>query len=71
MLAMPEPLRPPMLNVQNDLSEMNMELLKLLFPRRPGEQPPLDPRASTPKNDEATGEAALRNLLAKTLTRLL
>jgi hypothetical protein len=52
MLAMPEPLRPPMLIVQNDLSEMNVELLKLLFPRRPGEQPPLDPRASTPKNDE-------------------
>jgi hypothetical protein len=52
MLAMPEPLRPPMLIVQHDLNEMNMELLKLLFPRRPGEQPPLDPRASTPKKDE-------------------
>jgi hypothetical protein len=52
ILAMPEPLRPPMLIVQNDLNEMNTELLKLLFPRRPGEQPPLDPRASTPKNNE-------------------
>ena len=52
MLAMPEPLRPPMQIVQNDLNEMNMELLKLLFPRRPGEQPPLDPRASTPQKRE-------------------
>ena len=52
VLAMPEPLRPPMQLVENDLREMNMELLKLLFPRRPGEQPPIDPRASTPKTDE-------------------
>ena len=52
MLAMPEPLRPPMQIVHKDLNEMNLELLKLLFPRRPGEQPPLDPRASTPKKDE-------------------
>jgi hypothetical protein len=52
ILAMPEPLRPPMQIVENDLREMNMELLKLLFPRRPGEQPPIDPRASTPKTDE-------------------
>src|SRR5262249_61587977 len=52
MLAMPEPLRPPMQIVHNDLSEMNMELLKLLFPRRPGEQPPVGQRASTPKKDE-------------------
>jgi hypothetical protein len=49
---MPEPLRPPMQAVESDLKEMNMELLKLLFPRRPGEQPPLDPGASTPKNRE-------------------
>ena len=52
MLAMPEPLRPPMQIVHDDLNHMNMELLKLLFPRRPGEQPPLDPRASTPRKDE-------------------
>jgi hypothetical protein len=52
ILAMPEPLRPPMQAVENDLKEMNMELLKLLFPRRPGEQPPLDPGASTPKKNE-------------------
>ena len=52
MLAMPEQLRPPMQIVENDLRDMNTELLKLLFPRRPGEQPPLDPRASTPKTDE-------------------
>ena len=47
ILAMPEPLRPPMQVVENDLKEMNMELLKLLFPRRPGEQPPLASGAST------------------------
>jgi hypothetical protein len=52
ILAMPEPLRPPMQIVENDLREMNMELLKLLFPRRPGERPPIDPRASTPKAEE-------------------
>lgn len=51
LLAMPEPLRPPMQIVHGDLNEMNMELLKLLFPRRPGEQPPLDPGASLPKRD--------------------
>ena len=37
ILAMPEPLRPPMELVQKDLLDMNMQLLKLLFPRRPGE----------------------------------
>lgn len=52
ILAMPEPLRPPMELVQKDLLEMNMELLKLLFPRRPGEKPPIDPRASAPKKAE-------------------
>jgi hypothetical protein len=52
ILAMPEPLRPPMQVVERDLKEMNVELLKLLFPRRPGEQPPLDPVASTPKKNE-------------------
>jgi hypothetical protein len=52
ILAMPEPLRPPMQVVENDLKEMNMELLKLLFPRRPGEQPPLAPGASTLKKSD-------------------
>jgi hypothetical protein len=52
MLAMPEPLRPPMQIVERDLREMNMELLKLLFPRRPGEKPPIQAPASVPKNDE-------------------
>src|SRR5262249_27209709 len=52
MRAMPEPLRPPMQIVHNALSEINMELLKLLSPRRPGEKPPVGQRASTPKKDE-------------------
>jgi hypothetical protein len=39
ILAMPEPYRPPMQLVEKDLRETDMELLKLLFPRRPGEQP--------------------------------
>jgi hypothetical protein len=49
ILAMPEPLRPPMQVVESDLKAVNMELLKLLFPRRPGEQPPLDSGASSSK----------------------
>lgn len=53
ILAMPEALRPPMQIVESDLREMNTELLKLLFPRRPGEQPPLQTPSSTPKADEA------------------
>lgn len=52
ILAMPEPYRPPMQIVEKDLLDMDMELLKLLFPRRPGEQPPLERPASTPKKDE-------------------
>lgn len=52
MLAMPEPLRPPMQAVDDDLREMNMELLKLLFPRRPGEKPSVAPAASNPKKDQ-------------------
>ena len=51
ILAMPEPLRPPMQIVEKDLREIDLELLKLLFPRRPGEQPPMQPRASTPQKD--------------------
>jgi len=52
ILAMPDPLRPPMQVVENDLRAMNMELLKLLFPRRPGEQPPLASGASTSKKSD-------------------
>ena len=51
ILAMPEPLRPPMQIVEKDLREIDLELLKLLFPRRPGEQPPIQPRASTAEKD--------------------
>ena len=45
ILAMPEPYRPPMQVVEHDLMELDKEMLKLLFPRRPGEQPrpPRDP----------------------------
>jgi hypothetical protein len=55
MLAMPG-LVATMLIVQNDLSEMNMELLKLLS-REDHEQPPLD-GAHPPQERRTTGEAA-------------
>jgi hypothetical protein len=48
LIAVPEPFRPPMQLVAQDLRDMDMELLRLLFPRRPGEQPPMQPEASTP-----------------------
>jgi len=51
ILAMPEPLLPPMQIVEKDLREIDQELLKLLFPRRPGEQPPTQPRGSTAEKD--------------------
>jgi hypothetical protein len=51
ILAMPDPLRPPMQIVEKDLREIDQELLKLLFPRRPGEQPPVQPRAPTEEKD--------------------
>jgi hypothetical protein len=56
ILAMPEPLRPPMLLVEQDLRNMDMELLRLLFPRRPGERPPIGPNASNPPEAEGTPE---------------
>jgi len=52
ILAMPEQFRPPMQIVEKDLMEIDLELLRLLFPRRPGEQPPLQPPASTPSKTE-------------------
>ena len=54
ILAMPEPYRPPMELVLSDLRAMDVELLRLLFPRRPGERPALAPGASGPKAPEAT-----------------
>jgi hypothetical protein len=53
ILAMPEQFRPPMQIVEKDLMDMDLQLLRLLFPRRPGEQPPIQPPASTPKKTEA------------------
>ncbi len=41
ILAMPEPYRPPMQLVEHDLLELDNEMLRLIFPRRPGEKPPL------------------------------
>jgi hypothetical protein len=52
ILAMPEPLRPPMELVSRDLREMDEELLRLLFPRRPGERPakPAEKPGAKPPN---------------------
>jgi hypothetical protein len=41
ILTMPEPYRPPMQLVEHDLLELDNEMLRLIFPRRPGEKPPL------------------------------
>ena len=49
ILAMPDPLRPPMELVQKDLQDIDVELLRMLFPRRPGEQPGKHPSASPPQ----------------------
>src|SRR6266403_5446270 len=54
ILAMPEAYRPPMELVQNDLRAIDVELLRLLFPRRPGERPELAPGASGAKPPKAT-----------------
>ncbi len=54
ILAMPEAYRPPMELVQNDLRAIDVELLRLLFPRRPGERPALAPGASGAKPPKAT-----------------
>jgi len=53
ILAMPEPYRPPMELVKKDLRAMDVELLRLLFPRRPGEKPASPPAASGTKPPEA------------------
>jgi hypothetical protein len=54
ILAMPEPYRPPMELVKKDLRAMDVELLRLLFPRRPGEKPASPAAASGTKPPEAT-----------------
>jgi hypothetical protein len=54
ILAMPEPYRPPMELVKKDLRELDVELLRLLFPRRPGEQAPGQPGAPATKPPKAT-----------------
>jgi len=52
ILAVPEPYRPPMQLVEQDLRDLDTELLHLLFPRRPGERKtPQD--ASKPQAPEA------------------
>jgi hypothetical protein len=56
ILAMPEPYRPPMELVRKDLLAMDAELLKLLFPRRPGEQPSAPRSVSGAKPPDATEE---------------
>jgi len=54
ILAMPEPLRPPMELVRKDLTAMDVELLRMLFPRRPGERPTASPKTSDEKPPKAT-----------------
>jgi len=59
ILAVPEQFRPPMQLVEEDLKKMDMELLRLLFPRRHGEKPapPAAARAeNAPKPADATGK---------------
>ena len=50
ILAAPEPYRPPMQLVEQNLKDMDMELLRLLFPRRPGEDAP--PHAAGSKTEK-------------------
>ncbi len=54
ILTMPEPYRPPMELVENDLRAIDVELLRLLFPRRPGEKPVPPPGLQGAKPPEAT-----------------
>jgi hypothetical protein len=54
ILAVPEQYRPPMQLVEQDLKDMDLELLRLLFPRRPGERPPLQPGSSTAEPSKPT-----------------
>src|SRR6266436_5088910 len=54
ILAMPEPLRPPMELVRKDLTAMDVELLRMLFPRRPGERPTAPAKTSDEKPPKTT-----------------
>jgi hypothetical protein len=49
LTAMPEPYRPPMELVKADLLAIDKELLRMLFPRRPGEKP-LPPKTTGKSN---------------------
>jgi len=59
ILSVPEDYRPPMLLVEQDLKDLDLELLRLLFPRRPGEQPPPHSAASTLKKPGVAPEKQL------------
>ena len=54
LTTVPEPYRPPLQIVKTDLLAMDRELLRLLFPRRPGEKPipPKQPPANSPPPQE-------------------
>ena len=54
LTAMPEPYRPPMEIVKGDLLTIDKELLRMLFPRRPGEKPlpPKTTGTSKPPREE-------------------
>ena len=54
ILAMPEPLRPPMELVRKDLTAMDVELLRMLFPRRPGERSTAPAKTSDEKPPKTT-----------------
>lgn len=56
LLIIPEQFRPPMRLVEQDLIDLDMEMLKLLFPRRPGEKPPIQTNPPVPKKPEAPAE---------------
>ena len=56
LLTMPEEYRPPMRLVEQDLVAMDNELLRLIFPRRPGEKPALQQGASNPAKTEKPPE---------------
>ena len=54
LAVVPEAYRPPLQIVKSDLLTMDRELLRLLFPRRPGEKPlpPKQPDTNSPPSQE-------------------
>lgn len=54
LTIVPEAYRPPLQIVKTDLLAMDKELLRLLFPRRPGEKPlpPKQPNTNSPPSQE-------------------